>query len=136
MLECVGAQLGRPVPTPGIPGPFALGDAAVVAELPAALDAVMRGETYFSPALARHVVSGFLERAPEAAGPLDQLTSRQREILQLIAEGHNAKEIGARLGISSKTVDIHRARLMERLGIHDVAGLVRVALRAGLIEPD
>lgn len=109
---------------------------AAVEEVPLALEAVGRGETYLSPALRRHVVAGFLEGDPRNRGPLDQLTPRQREILQLIAEGHNAKEIGARLGISSKTVDIHRARLMERLGIHDVAGLVRLALRAGLVPPD
>ena len=109
---------------------------SAVAELPLALDVVRRGEKYLSPGLGGKVVAGFLEGDPQHAGPLDHLTPRQREILQMIAEGHSAKEIGSRLGISSKTVDIHRARLMERLGIHDVAGLVRVAIRAGLIEAD
>ena len=109
---------------------------AAVAELPVALEAVAAGRTHLSPAIARHVVAGFLDHASEVESPLEGLTPRQREILQLVAEGHNSKAIAARLGISSKTVDIHRARLMERLGIHDVPGLVRFAIRAGLVSPD
>jgi DNA-binding CsgD family transcriptional regulator len=70
------------------------------------------------------------------ANPAGSLTHRQREVLALIAEGHNTKSIGRRLGISIKTVETHRTQLMERLDIHDVAGLVRYAIRIGLIRSD
>jgi DNA-binding NarL/FixJ family response regulator len=105
---------------------------AAVAELPLALNAVMRGETYLTPKVQKHVV-GFLHGDTAEADPLDGLTGRQREILQLIAEGRSTKEIAADLGISVKTIETHRSRLMERLDIHDVAGLVRYAIRAGLV---
>ena len=67
---------------------------------------------------------------------LDQLTPRQRETLQLIAEGYSTKEIAFALGVSVKTVETHRAQLKERLGIYNVAGLVRFALRVGLISSE
>lgn len=66
----------------------------------------------------------------------DRLTRRQREILRLIAEGLTTKAIAQKLGISPKTVETHRAELMDRLGIHDVAGLVRYAIRISLVRPD
>lgn len=105
-------------------------------ELGLALAAVSRGERYLSPAISRHVVQGFLDGGARSADPLAGLTARQREILQLLAEGHSAKEIAYRLGISAKTVETHRAQPMERVGIHDLPGLVRLAIRAGLISPD
>ena len=71
--------------------------------------------------------------APSGVSPL---TPRQREILQLIAEGLTTKAIASRLAISVKTVETHRTHFMDRLGIHDLAGLVRYAIRVGLIEPD
>jgi DNA-binding NarL/FixJ family response regulator len=107
---------------------------AAVSELPLALRAVTRGETYLTPKVSRFVVEGFL--SGEEAGPLDGLTRRQCEILQLIAEGHSTKEIAGMLDLSVKTVETHRARLMDRLDIHDVAGLVRFAIRAGLVTPE
>jgi DNA-binding NarL/FixJ family response regulator len=64
------------------------------------------------------------------------LTPRQREILQLIAEGHSTKEIASKLEISVNTVDTHRTELMARLGLHDIAGLVRYAIRVGLVSPE
>jgi DNA-binding NarL/FixJ family response regulator len=73
---------------------------------------------------------------PVDRASIQRLTSRQRQILQLIAEGHNTKEIARDLSISIKTVEAHRAQLMERLGIHDVAGLVRFAIRTGLVSLD
>jgi DNA-binding NarL/FixJ family response regulator len=66
---------------------------------------------------------------------IDRLTARQREVLQLIAESRTVKQIAQMLGISVKTAETHRAQIMERLGIHDLAGLVRYAIRAGLITP-
>ena len=118
----------------GVQG-YLLKDSAA-AELELALRAVMRGETYLSPAISRHVVGGFLHGASGEADPLAALTPRQREILQLIAEGKANKEIAADLKLSVKTVEAHRAQLMDRLGIHDVPGLTRLAIRAGLISSD
>jgi len=107
---------------------------AAVAELPLALRAVTGGETYLTPKVSRFVVDGFL--SGEEAGPLEGLTRRQCEILQLIAEGHSTKEIAGVLELGVKTVETHRSRLMDRLDIHDVAGLVRFAIRAGLVTPE
>jgi DNA-binding NarL/FixJ family response regulator len=108
---------------------------ASAAELSLALQAVARGETFLSPRIAKFIVADCVNGAP-AATPLDKLTSRQREILQLIAEGHARKEIAATLCISVKTFDTYRAQLMAQLDIHDVAGLVRFAASAGLTPRD
>jgi DNA-binding NarL/FixJ family response regulator len=104
------------------------------AELEQAIRAVARGETFLSSKVSQHVVSGYIQRASGPETGTDKLTSRQREILQLIAEGNTTKEIAKKLDISVKTVETHRMQLMERLDIHDIAGLVRYALRVGLIE--
>jgi DNA-binding NarL/FixJ family response regulator len=103
----------------------------------------MRGETYLSPAISKQVVDGYLGRtAPPttAAGgdnvTPDVLTPRQREILQLVAEGKSTKEVAQLLDVSAKTVETHRGQIMERLGIHDLAGLVRYAIRTGLVSSD
>jgi len=109
---------------------------ASVAELPLAVKAVMAGETYLTPKVSRFVVDGFLHDEPEGADPIEGLTRRQREILQLIAEGRSTREIAAILELSVKTVETHRARMMERLDIRDVPGLVRFAIRAGLVSSD
>jgi len=107
-------------------------------ELGLALRAVMRGETYLSPAISRQVVDGFLGRgaAGSDAVPGEVLTPRQREILQLVAEGKSSKEVATLLDLSAKTVDAHRGQIMDRLGIHDLAGLVRYAIRVGLVSPE
>jgi DNA-binding NarL/FixJ family response regulator len=105
-------------------------------ELERAIRTVAGGETYLCPEISRTVVDGYLRRSADTAGPLDALTPRQREILQLVAEGQSSKRIAAVLGLSIKTVESHRADLMERLGIHDVAGLVRFAVRTGLVGKD
>lgn len=105
-------------------------------ELELAIRAVARGETYLSPAVSRHVIEEYLGGHIESSGPLDALTPRQREVLQLIAEGKTTKQIAGLLGVSIKTIETHRAQLMERLGIHDVAGLVRFAVRYGLVGKD
>jgi len=105
-------------------------------ELELALAAVMRGEVYLCPQISRLVVQSYMQHAGAVAGPLGMLTPRQREILQLIAEGHGTKDIGLRLDLSVKTVETHRAQIMERLGIHDLAGLVRFAIRVGLVSSD
>jgi DNA-binding NarL/FixJ family response regulator len=114
---------------------YMLKDAATM-ELELAISAVAQGQTYLSPSISRTVIDSYLERVGSASSPIEQLTSRQREVLQLIAEGKNTKEIAATLGISVKTVEAHRLQLMARLDIHDVPGLVRYAIRAGLVSSD
>jgi DNA-binding NarL/FixJ family response regulator len=105
-------------------------------ELELAIKAVMRGETYLTPAVSKQVVHDYLEQAAKKSGGLHELTPRQREVLQLIAEGHSTKDMAQRLSLSVKTIETHRTDLMHRLGIHDVAGLVRYAIRIGLVTPD
>ncbi|HWQ32523.1 MAG TPA: response regulator transcription factor [Blastocatellia bacterium] len=105
-------------------------------ELELAIRAVMRNETWLSPAISKHVVSDYIRRVSAEGTPLDLLTQRQREILQLIAEGHSTREIAHLLRISIKTVESHRADLMQRLDIHDLAGLTRYAIRTGLISSE
>jgi DNA-binding NarL/FixJ family response regulator len=107
-------------------------------ELRMALDALARGEVFVSSRVSAHHVAGWCVAQAEG-GPkesLDGLTARQKEILQMIAEGRTTKEIAFALGVSVKTVETHRAAIMERLGIRDVAGLVVHAIRAGLISID
>lgn len=105
-------------------------------ELGLAIQAVMRGEIWLSSIISRVVVENYLDPRGGDVGPLAQLTPRQREILQLIAEGKTTKQIAATLDVSIKTVETHRAQLMERLAIRDVAGLVRCAIRHGLVRID
>jgi DNA-binding NarL/FixJ family response regulator len=109
---------------------------ADVRELALAIEAVARGETYLSPTVSTHVVADYRRRLTEAPDALARLTPRQREVLQLLAEGHSTKDVAFRLGVSIKTVETHRAQLMERLDIRDLAGLVRFAVRMGLVSPD
>ena len=106
-------------------------------ELELALKAVLNGETYLSPAVSKGVVSDYVQRLRNEEQPIDALTPRQREVLQLIAEGQSTKDIARRLDLSVKTVETHRTQLMKQLDIHEVTGLVRYALRAGLVTaPD
>lgn len=109
---------------------------AAVDELAAALETVLLGRRYLSRAVDEEVVDRVLEAHPSPAAELEVLTARQREVLQLIAEGHSTREIAERLFVSVKTVEAHRMQLMERLGIRDVPGLVRFAIRTGVITPD
>ena len=103
-------------------------------ELERGLRQVARGELYLSPAVATYVFQSYANGGGPGHTALERLTPRQREVLQLIAEGYTTKAIASRLHVSVKTVETHRARLMERLGIHDVPGLVRFALRRGLVD--
>lgn len=106
-------------------------------DLKMAIAAVLRDEIYLSPRVSRHVVSGFLHGKPQQSeSTMDALTARQREILQMIAEGKSTKQIAFQLEVSVKTVETHRAALMGRLDIHDIAGLVLYAVRHGLISVD
>jgi DNA-binding NarL/FixJ family response regulator len=113
---------------------YLLKDAAA-AELELALRSVVRGESWLSPGVSRRMAGGFVQReGGEVAA--DPLTSRQREVLKLVAVGKSTKQIAFDLSLSVKTVEAHRAQIMERLGIRDIAGLVRYALRTGLVPPD
>jgi DNA-binding NarL/FixJ family response regulator len=114
---------------------YMLKDAAT-AELELALRSVTEDKTYLSPSISRTVIASYLERVGGQLSPLEQLTPRQRETLQLIAEGKNTKEIASKLEISVKTVESHRLQLMERLNIHDIPGLVRYAIRCGLVSAE
>lgn len=114
---------------------YMLKDAAT-AELQLAMDCVMQGKTYLGPSISRTVIDSYVERVGAPFSPLEQLTPRQREILQLVAEGKNTKEIAHLLGISVKTVEAHRLQLMARLSIHDLPGLVRYAVRSGLVSAE
>lgn len=106
------------------------------AELELAIKTVCRGETYLTPAVAKFTLDAYCRQGDAQGGPLGRLTGRQREMLQLIAEGCSTKQIAQRLDLSVKTVETHRAQLMERLEIHDVPGLVRLAIRTGLVRSD
>jgi len=105
---------------------------AEAADLEQAIKTVARGETYLSPSISRQMIQDYARHADNNGTQLDRLTPRQREVLQLIAEGYTTKAIAQILKISVKTVETHRAQLMDRLGIHDVAGLVRYAIQIGL----
>lgn len=118
---------------------------AAPAELEVAVRAVALGETHLSPKVSKQVVQDYLRRVSESAeenpvkpktGASALLTARQREILQLVAEGRSTKEIASELNLAVKTVEAHRAQIMGRLGIHDIAGIVRYAIRTGLVSAD
>jgi DNA-binding NarL/FixJ family response regulator len=110
---------------------------AALAELEAAVTRVTGGEIYLSKDISAQLLRRFpSQQSALAKTPLEQLTERQREILQLIAEGQTTKAIALILKVSPKTVEYHRAKLMERLNIHDIPGLVRFALRQKLITEE
>ena len=113
---------------------YVLKDASV-SEMGRAIEAVMRGESYLAPRASSRVLAGLRPAGPRGAGD-DELTSRQGEVLVRIARGASTKEIAFDLGLSPKTVEAHRARLMERLGIDDIAGLTLYAVRKGLVDPE
>lgn len=97
-----------------------------------AVETVARGEVYLSTGVSEYILQGYLNADGER--PIDPLTEREREILQLIAEGHTSRAIAERLGLKTKTVQNHRANIMDKLEIRTTAGLVRYALQAGLVD--
>jgi DNA-binding NarL/FixJ family response regulator len=104
------------------------------AELELAVRAVARGEMFLSSAISRHVVETCLQRLDGAKTTLERLSPRQREVLQLIAEGNTTKEIAAALAVSVRTAESYRREVMKLLDIHDVASLTRYAIRMGLVS--
>ncbi|HZF17855.1 MAG TPA: response regulator transcription factor [Steroidobacteraceae bacterium] len=101
-------------------------------DMVAAVHHVHCGEVYLSPKISKAVLEAYLARTDL---PKMSLTPRERQVLQLVSEGHSTKEVAEVLGISVKTADTHRTKLMEKLDIHQTAGLVRYAIRSGVIEP-
>jgi DNA-binding NarL/FixJ family response regulator len=114
----------------GVSGYVVKSEAA--SDLAHAIDDALRGSTYLSPKVSRAIVQAYLENKGLAADPL---SPREREVLQLIAEGKTTKELSTILGISVKTAEAHRTKIMTKLGTHGIAGLVRYAIRRGMIEP-
>lgn len=106
---------------------------ASASELQDAVRSVAAGATYLHPSIAGSVVD-LLRESDGSGDPLDQLTDRQREVLKLIAEGRTTREIADRLNVSAKTVETHRSQLMDRLNIRNVPGLVKLAIRMGLVD--
>lgn len=111
---------------------------SVTEELLLAVRAVYRGETFLCPGISEMVMADFLARQPRSDGisDFDRLSPREREILKLIAEGYTNRAIAEAIHVSIKTVEKHRANLMTKLNIQDLAGLIRIALKHGLIFLD
>ncbi len=109
---------------------------AAVSELVQAIQTVYRGNPFLSPSISRQVVEEYGRRAEAMEDKYDRLTDREREVLQLIAEGRINREIAQLLHVTVKTVEAHRAHVMDKLGLHTTAELTRYALRKGMISPD
>lgn len=107
---------------------------AAPAELVTAIRAALDGKTYLTPALAGEVIQAIQQGSPAAGDPVAKLTARQREILQLLAEGRSAREIAGVLAISARTVEFHKYQMMEALGLHHSAELVHLAIKHGIVE--
>lgn len=101
-------------------------------ELVSAIRSVMRGSIYLSPSISQTVVDAYLNKTDM---PYDPLTDREQQVLQLVAEGNTTKEVARVLGVSVKTAESHRTRIMQKLDIHDTAGMVRCAIRRGIVRP-
>ncbi len=104
-------------------------------DLIAAVDAIRSGDSYLSPSVTQQVVDALARPGDRGSSAVSALTEREREVLKLIADGLSSKEIAEQLGVSLKTIESHRANLMDKLDIHKVSGLVRFAIRAGLVAP-
>ncbi|TVS18310.1 MAG: DNA-binding response regulator [Gammaproteobacteria bacterium] len=109
---------------------------ASASELELAIRSAVKGDRYLSPEVSKHVIDAYVHRTQSGGSPLDALTPRQREVLQLVAEGHTTREIAEVLHLGIKTVETHRTNIMRQLDVHDVVGLVRFAMRHGLLPDD
>jgi DNA-binding NarL/FixJ family response regulator len=107
---------------------------AATEELELAIMSVARGETYLSPPVSKPVIMEYIRRTNVGLSPREGLSPRQTQILKLIAEGKTTKQVALHLAISVKTVETHRSALMKRIGVRDVAGLVRYAVKVGLVD--
>lgn len=110
---------------------------SAVSELPQAMEAVLRGQTYLTPAITKPVLETVLHTGTsEIKSSLTNLTPRQREVLQLIAEGNGTKDVATLLNVSVKTVEFHKARLMEQLDLHSTPALIKFAIAEGLASAE
>jgi two-component system response regulator NreC len=111
---------------------------AAPAELISAIQAVHRGDSYLSPTVSKTIIEEYLKHTDQSAQKdcFEALTDREREVLQLLAEGYSNREIAEKLQLSIKTVGVHRTNLMDKLDIHSVPELVKYALRKGIIQLD
>jgi DNA-binding NarL/FixJ family response regulator len=107
---------------------------AAASELVTAIREALKGGKYITPQIAGDLLDSFRRGTPAGAEALDNLTPREREVLQLVAEGRSAKEIAAALRISRRTAEFHKARLMEALGVQTTAELIQYAIRTGVIS--
>ncbi len=109
---------------------------SIADELVSAIEAVMEGDNYFSSELPRREIEEMMRQREGTLSPMERLTAREREVLQLVAEGNTNRQIAIRLGISIKTVEKHRFNLMEKLSMRDVTALVRFAIANGIVTPE
>jgi len=111
---------------------------SAVSDLVSAINAVEKGDIFLSPSISKVVVKDYIRHVETESGDFDSLnilTNREREVLQLIAEGHTNKDIARILKLSIKTIDVHRSHIMDKLHIHDITGIVKYSIRKGLIKP-
>ncbi len=111
---------------------------SAVSDLVSAINAVEKGDIFLSPSISKVVVKDYIRHVETESGDFDSLnvlTNREREVLQLIAEGHTNKDIARILKLSIKTIDVHRSHIMDKLNIRDITGLVKYSIRKGLIKP-
>jgi DNA-binding NarL/FixJ family response regulator len=110
---------------------------SAASELPQAIKAVLNGQTYLTPFITKPVLDSMLPSGqPELKDSMNLLTPRQREVLQLVGEGKTTKEVAVLLNVSVKTVEFHKARIMEQLGLHTTASLIKYAIAEGLANPE
>jgi DNA-binding NarL/FixJ family response regulator len=107
---------------------------SAASELITAVREALRGQTYVTPMIAGELLQSYREGAPQPRDPGQSLTPRQREVLQLFAEGRSAKEVAVTLHISPRTAEVHKAHILEALGLHSTAELVQYAIRNGIIS--
>ncbi len=109
---------------------------SAIEELITAIHAVDRGESYLSPPISKSIIEEYVGGGPNTRSTTQSqpLTTREREVLQLIAEGHTSKSIATYLSLSSKTIETHRSHIMQKLNIHNAAGLIRYAIQKGWVE--
>lgn len=109
---------------------------SAASELSQAIHAAMKGQYYVTPAIAKDFLGSLTQQMPAAQVETNSLTPRQREVLQLIAEGHSTKEIATILNVSAKTIEFHRTRIIRELDLHSTAELTRYAIAQGLVSPE
>ncbi len=130
------AQIVREIMQAGAKGYLLKSEAGK--DLPTAVETVMQDQPFLTPSVTNIVLDTFLKSAPKPAAPETPpvpLSTRETEVIKLLAQGHSNKDVARQLGISVKTVDTHRTNLMRKIGLHSITELVRYAIRNGLVEP-